>query len=411
MIFCFSLLISCTDRERLNPFDPGNPETGGAPSGVLLSSNHKVVSLCWDPVEINDLLGYVVYRTTDSPIDTIDFQITTGDVCFNDLNTEYDSTYFYSLQTLTKHDSSRRSTPVGITPGPVNIWLTDYYAATVKRMTYDGAHTLGAAELNSPIAVCVDTIYNRAIVADYWDQRLYKLDMDLQILLHSTLSYRPVDLDIDLSSGTIYVLLETDIGIINVIDPTGLLIESISFPRVLSNRSSLIYDNISKSIWVNNFDTVYQYQLQEQDHFITHSAIQGTRAIASDPISGGCWVGGDSGIVKISPNGEIDTVKWSFIPYAIDCDPTNGDCYYTGYDYYSQSWQTGRINGSSPSIDSQILGNEYPDLYGIKVIPGIGSSGFIANQVRTWKLLRFTADGELIGELNDFNNGLDFALE
>ncbi len=402
---------SCSDRERLNPFDPQNPVTKGAPAGLTVTSHRKTVTLNWSPVEVNDLIGYNIYRDLGDGLHELYHTVSAPSVAFSDSDVQYDFNYSYAVQTITTFDISTISEPVVITPGPVNIWITDYYAMIVKRLTYDGAHVLGTLQLDSPIAVAVDTVHNQAIVADYWDQRLFYLDLDLRIQSEIPIDSRPIDLVIDQASGRIHALTQTSQGLIITYDFSGNLIETIPLPQSVSFGNALVYDQVEHSLWITGSDTLLQYRFQGINQYILHTNLQGIEAIAADPIAGGCWVGVDSGIVKISGSGEIDTLKWSFKPFAISVNPNNGDCYYTGYYYESGAWQTGRISSGGIHTDIAILGDEYPDLYGIQVVPSAESSGFITSQVYTWKLLRFDADGILIGELDNFNSGLDFALE
>ena len=413
--FIFTTLLtinwSCSDRERLNPFDPQNPVTNGAPAGLTVTSHRKTVTLNWTPVEVNDLIGYNIYRDLGAGLDELYHTVSAPSVVFFDSDVQYDSIYSYTVQTITTFDISTISEPVVITPGPVNIWITDYYAMMVKRLTYDGTHVLGTLQLSSPIAIVVDTVNNQAIVADYWEQRLYILDLDLRIQSEISIESRPVDLAIDPASGRIHLLTQASQGLIITYDFSGNVIETIPLPLSVSIGKTLVYDQIEHSLWITGSDTLLQYRFQGFDQYILHTNLQGIEAIAIDPITGGCWVGLDSGIIKISGSGEIDTLKWSFKPFGLSVDPNNGDCYYTGYYYESGAWQTGRISSGGIHTDIAILGDEYPDLLEIQVVPTVESSGFIASQVYTWKLLRFDADGMLIGKLDNFNIGLDFALE
>ncbi len=402
---------SCSDRERLNPVDPQNPVTNGAPAGLTVTSHRKTVTLNWNPVEVNNLIGYNIYRTLGSGFPELYHTVSAPSVVFFDSDVQYDSIYSYTVQTITTFDSSTLSEPVVITPGPVNIWIADYYDMTVKRLTYDGIHVLGTTSLTSPIAILVDTVHSQTIVADYWQQRLYFLAMDLQLSSEISLEYPPVALALDNTSGRIYALLQAEYGTIRVYESNGDSSATIPFPQEVSINTAIAYDPVGNSLWITGRNVVYQYRFQGQTGYALQAGLAVSGAIVADPIAGGCWVGVDSGIVKISGNGAIDTLKWSFKPFALSVDPNNGDCYYTGYYYESGTWQTGRISSGGIHSDIAILGDEYPDLYGIQVVPSMESSGFIVSQVYTWKLLRFDAIGRLIGELDNFNSWLDFALE
>ena len=52
----------CSNRERLNPLDPRNPDTLGRPTGLRVTSNRHRVTLSWEFVEHANVLGISVWR-------------------------------------------------------------------------------------------------------------------------------------------------------------------------------------------------------------------------------------------------------------------------------------------------------------------------------------------------------------
>ena len=55
-------ILSCSDREPLNPLDPNNPFTAGKPTGLRLLPIQSTVKIIWNPIDVNDLTFYAVYK-------------------------------------------------------------------------------------------------------------------------------------------------------------------------------------------------------------------------------------------------------------------------------------------------------------------------------------------------------------
>ena len=65
------LLLSCSDREPLNPLDPDNPNTEGKPTGLHLLPIQKAVQIAWDPVDVTGLAHYSVFRENTGETSTL----------------------------------------------------------------------------------------------------------------------------------------------------------------------------------------------------------------------------------------------------------------------------------------------------------------------------------------------------
>ncbi|MDD5766820.1 MAG: hypothetical protein PHW79_11315 [Candidatus Marinimicrobia bacterium] len=44
-------------------------------------------------------------------------------------------------------------------------------------------------------------------------------------------------------------------------------------------------------------------------------------------------------------------------------------------------------------------------------MPGVGAQGFLILDGQNWKLIRFDSSGEKIGEMKDFQDFIDIAIE
>ncbi|MFH1852570.1 MAG: fibronectin type III domain-containing protein [Candidatus Neomarinimicrobiota bacterium] len=403
------ILYGCSERERLNPFDPVNPVTGGAPSGVRIVSDRATVTLSWNPVVVDDLLDYRIFRQSGNSAWVLYDSVAEPTARFSDSAIEYDTTYRYCLQARTSFDLGTVSDTVTIIPGPLNIWIADFYDMAVHRLTYDGRYALGSAQLTSPIAVEYLAAARQAIVADYWNRSLQQLNDSLEIQSEIRLDGNPVALAQDRQTGRFFVLLTGDPGSIVVFSGTGTELQSVNLLDPVSSWHDLAYDPVTNAVWLTaGSDQVLAYRLGDSANPQRRSGIAGVAELEADPVHGGCWVGGDSVLATINADNELSIMRNNFKVYDISVNPVTGDCYYTGYNRETGEWQTGFFSAGAETI---LLGDEYRHLNGIQVLPGSGQQAFIVNQVYSWKLLRFDNQARLIGEREGVNSRLDYAIE
>src|SRR5262245_48336434 len=61
------LTAGCSNRERLNPLDPANTSTRGAPQGFAAIAGDGLVELSWNALQPKDwVLGYRIFRRIES---------------------------------------------------------------------------------------------------------------------------------------------------------------------------------------------------------------------------------------------------------------------------------------------------------------------------------------------------------
>lgn len=405
-------LLSCSDREHANPFDPENSNTKGAPTGVSVISNRDSVILSWNPMDVDDLLYYLVYRTDGQDYITPYDSVNSSENAFLDVNIVFDLRYRYAVQANTIFDKGILSDTVSIIPGPYNFWIADFYGFSVKRVTYDGAHILESDYFTSPIAIEADPKRNQFLIADYWNKCIYIIDKNFTTSSFIDLEDRPVDIAMNSSEGKFYILFLEQNQLATCSIPEE-IIETVTLPFDVSFNTHLTYDSVASNVWIsgNRADSVFQVVLKNSTPVLEiHSGIVSPGKIYADPLSGGCWVTSDSGIVRISDYGVRQIYKRNYYIADLSINSINGDCYYIGYALENGLWETGRIiQGDQEPVE--ILGNEYPYLSRIQVVPGEGAQGFIVAQMGTWRIIRFDSTGNEIGELGSFDTRLDFALE
>jgi len=411
VLICLFLL-SCSDREHANPFDPENPNTRGAPTGVSVISNRDSVILSWNPMDVNDLLYYLVYRMAgEGNLATYD-TVNVSERTFLDTKVVYDTKYSYAVQANTIFNEGILSDTVSIIPGPYNFWIADFYGFSVKRVTYDGAHILESDYFTSPIAIEADPKRNQFLIADYWNKCINIINKNFTISSIIDLEDRPIDIAMNSSEGKFYILFLEQNKLVTY-SISGDKFQTVTLPFDVSFNTHLTYDSVASNVWISGdrADSVFQVVLKNSTPVLKiHTGIVDPGKIYADPLSGGCWVTSDSGIVRISDSGEMKISKSDYFIVDLSINPVNGDCYYIGYTLENGLWETGWI-----ILDDQepveVLGSEYPYLSGIQVVPGEGAQGFMVAQKGTWRIIRFDSTGKEIGELGSFDTRLDFALE
>jgi DNA-binding beta-propeller fold protein YncE len=158
------LAAGCSNRLRNNPFDPGNPDTGGRPPGFVGIAGNKSVLLQWDPVVSDHLAGYELFRQgpSDSGFVLIKPLIPAAQTGFFDSSAANDSTYAYRLRFVLTDGSRGTSSDVLARPGPAQIWVADAASGAITRVTPDGrARVFLLPGLETPSFVGVEPVQGR----------------------------------------------------------------------------------------------------------------------------------------------------------------------------------------------------------------------------------------------------------
>ncbi len=412
LVLLLLFMMGCSDRERLNPFDPQNPNTGGAPTHFSAHSNRDTIFLSWKAMDVDDLSHYLLYRSENGAAFE-DFRIIDPDVnSYSDVEIDYDVNYRYAVQAHTESEQGMLSDTLQVTPGAFNFWITDYYDFSIKRMSYDGSHFLGHLDIPTPIAIEAGLGNQAFYVADYWSSAIHEVNRQMQIVRTFELPDQPVDISLDLSTSTLYVLTlgMNQILQLRLVDGA---ITSIDLDINISFQGNLAFDVLRRDVWVMDafLDTVVQVDLSDNQPVLRYvGSLPLAENIYADPITGGVWLPSHDGVIRLTPNAQADTLLTGYSIADLSLNSYTGDCYYVGYRHSDLVWETGRIERGSLEVH-QILGEEYNYLNHIQVIPGLDPQGFLVMQLGTWRIMRFDGQGSLIGERDGFNGRLDIALE
>lgn len=135
-------LAGCSQRERANPFDPVNPQTGGRPSGFRAVAGYGDVRLSWDPKPGVGIDGFQLHRrlSTDSLWRPLGGLLAPGDSRFLDSGLPNGRRVRYRLDYVIGGRPTGRPAEDEATPGPLRPWVADAGAGALVRLSPDGRH-------------------------------------------------------------------------------------------------------------------------------------------------------------------------------------------------------------------------------------------------------------------------------
>ena len=337
------VMFNCSERKRLNPLDPANPETHGRVSGVSVVSYKNKVYLSWYPVFNSSVTEYKIYRSTNSPDRFVNVGTVGTDSCrFTDIDVNFDTLYFYSVTACTETYETPFSDSLSITPGPVCFWIADRYNGLVTRLSYDISHRFFISTyLPGPVDVSADPLNSKCYVIDR-SGFLTCFAGDGNILLfESGLSF-PEKVSFDYFNNKIWIV-ENRGTALSCFDTTGAKlykfdnfrnISSVKWSSdppgcwVADSSQSMIFFvtqsgidtfstqiNLSKPVFITKpvkEDYVYVTSGNMLYKFKIDGTLMFNRDLLSTPVfvtcddtSGACWVAlKNGGIKKISSTGE-----------------------------------------------------------------------------------------------------------
>ncbi len=261
-----TLLISCADRNRENPLDPQNPQTGGRPTGINVLSRLDSVFLKWNTINLADITGYRVFRKISTEEDFMQVAVVSPDEnSYIDTNLTFEVTYQYQISVFGKDFESQRSDIVEITPGPTFYWVADNSKGELVKLTHDAQHEM-----------------------------------------HRTANFfNIIDIDVNRATGDVWVVdflnrFSSDIVKISSAGQFLLLVESIKAPI------NLAVNSIENSVWVADSLKNEIVKLDSLGQAIfTNKELSNPFMLAVDSKSGACWVADDdeNKVIRISKDG------------------------------------------------------------------------------------------------------------
>ncbi len=287
------LFAGCSRRERANPFDPLNPSTSGRPPGfVALGGDHKV-TLRWQPVQGNTLIGFQLFRRgpRESFYSAVTGVLGTGTTSFRDSGLVNGVDYSYRLYFvflaglgsppaedvagtgpavpwLVEGDGSdlvqvtpdnRRvvarlggyggTTDLAVNPATGDVWVADEGLGRVVVYQPGSGVTVSIPGLILPLAVAVDPFDGTGRVCDAGNNLVYHFrPAGDQMSPPIAALNRPIDVTVDPQDGSVWVC-ELGAGRVGRYDQAGQPIWS----QPVADPSRVAVDSTMREGWVTSY--------------------------------------------------------------------------------------------------------------------------------------------------------------
>ncbi|HTR97896.1 MAG TPA: hypothetical protein VMH61_08345 [Candidatus Acidoferrales bacterium] len=412
LLALLAALAGCSERDRANPLDPANPQTGGRPAGFTALADFDVVRLSWTAQPGLSIDGFRVLRF--APGDTAWQAITavlppsTGGVL--DLAVANGRLYQYRLYYVIRGALGSQPAADHATPGPARPWVADDGSGELVRLTADGRHVLASFDDAGDVqSVGVDPGTGEVWTSAAYDgvvsvrtpdglQPVIMQGLDSPFTLaitpfdHSAWICQSVSLAHRDPSGTAGVPAAIGPPTEPFDTPSGVAIDPRDFSiwvcenggarlrhfardgspvstgfEPLPSRAAV--DSVTREVWVTSFERGVVLRLGQNAAVIDSSlAASGPIGLAVDPYRGRVWVADAVGNRVIALDPATDHVLFTVngIAGAVDVsvDRATGD-----------AWVVARSAQSIVHLDSngkvlETLGG-FSDPVGISVDPGL----------------------------------------
>lgn len=243
-------LVSCSRRERANPFDPANPDTRGRPAGFVAQAGNGLVVLRWRNPGAIDLAGYRVQRRLAGQTDyaTLVELLPATATSFGDFGLLNGVRHEYRLAYVFAEGVAPVAAEDFATPGPLRPWITDVGAGELLELTADGRHVLAVDRgFVSPAHLAVDGATGDVWVGDSYTGDVTVLNTSGQRRVITSL-LRPAGLAIDPLDHSLWVCDEHFDEVAHFL-PSG---EAAAPPRIgpLELPLDVAVDPVANLVWV-----------------------------------------------------------------------------------------------------------------------------------------------------------------
>lgn len=404
LIACAALAAGCSDRPRLNPLDPGNPSTGGRPTGFVALADDGAVTLQWTPAG-GDVAGYLISRrdAPDSAYRTL------GSLNSPRLGTLLDTglpngvPVGYRLQY--RFTDGRLSQPAEdlATPGPLRVWITDYSAPSLLRITPDARHVADRsfALFRGPTDVDVDARTGFVWACDPYYSRVVIHNPGSLIPVVVPGLVEPVAVAVDPATGHGWIC-DLQQGSLQRFDPADLDVAQAGVGG-LADPLSVAVDPVDGSVWVCENTGASVRRFTRDGALLGASPVPQPSRVAVDSLTRSAWVTSfnQRRVVRISSDGVVrDTISGFSGPIGIAVDSRRGTIWvadsFAGRLYaYDRFGDPVRVVNGLTEVREIAVDRANGDVW--VTLPGPG------------QVVRLSAAGAILARLTGFGQPIDIA--
>jgi streptogramin lyase len=326
-------LAGCSDRQRSNPFDPRNPNTGGAPSGFVAIAGDGRVDLRWDPSAARGLAGFLLYRKTalDTAYSPLSSVLSPTTFRYADVGLLNGLEHRYRLYFVFDDGGMRGPAAEDVaTPGRARPWVADGSRGHLYRLTPDGrriADDFGG--FVAPAGVGIDSVTGHVWVSDAIGGRVAMIEPENRVTVSIPGLVTPSSMAVDPLTRVTWVCDEGGDKLYAFDpagDPVGAAIEPLSLPLgvaidptdrsvvvceragsrlrryaadqtllstfTVDRPSRVAIDSVTRRVWVTSFEGHSLIRVAPSLTLVelTVPGFQGPIGVTVDPQRGLIWV-------------------------------------------------------------------------------------------------------------------------
>ena len=394
LTFAILFLFNCSERERLNPLDPHNPNTHGAPQNVRIFSDRQEALLSWNSMDVNSILQYYIFKSEADSTNLVKYDSVSANVTqFRDTSIQYDSQYYYSIQAVTETDTSRKSKIVSLTPGRYNFLLADFYDHRILELSYDGNYIIRV--YNNISSTGIEIVDDQIFFIDMWGKNLQTIHDGSSVILAS-LGAEPIELITNRSENRFYIGCRDTDELITV-SVRGDIISRQKMNFDINFSTHMAYDSVYQNIWITSRDSneIYLYSLNQDSTQLVSDEIDSPNEIEIDEL-GRAWIASAEGIIRIDPDLGMTRFFEDYYIYDIARN-SEGDVYYSGVD--NETSEIGVIyNPVHSQMQDVIFRDKYNYIVSLTSIPEKTGTGLLLINAWTGEVYRINSDGNQIGD-------------
>jgi DNA-binding beta-propeller fold protein YncE len=329
-LLALTLACGCSTREHSNPFDPGNPNTGGRPAGFVALAGLSRVDLQWQPSSSTGLLGFRVYRLFegDTGYVAISSLLPPSATQFSDFGVLNGVDHHYRLYFVFDRGLSSPAEDVA-TPGPLQPWIADAGSDALVRLSADGRHIVQRLRF-APGAGTTDVAVD-PIAGVLWSCQTFAGTMAVlrpgdpaPVPIVSGLS-QPTSLALDLVGHTAWITDE-GAGVVDHFTPLGGVAAPAQLP-FLDHPLDAAVDRSNGAIWVCERDGNRVRRFLADGTPDWAASLAAPSRVALDSVGSQGWVTSfENGlVVRFASNGApLDTITAFEGPIGIAVDSRRG---------------------------------------------------------------------------------------
>lgn len=405
------LLANCSDRDRSNPLDPKNPETEGRPVGVRIYSEFNRIYLNWNVIRLNNLAGYNIYRKT-----ALDTAFIHRARCepesweYIDYDVKYETQYTYQITAVGEDFESPPSDSVSIVPGPTIIWATDADNQRIIKISHDGIHTIrNSSVVGFPWDIELTGRGDSYWYSDLFYGNIYRVqDSELDRYVSNTGYPDPVDIEFDYRRNVLWGANEN--GSIIRISPVMVdSMQEIEDVEIISPASVSVSD-VDGDCWVADpgSEQVYRIDASGQLIKVLQEKFNNPTDIVYNDGDHTVWVADSSRVLHLSFEGDyFDEIAFSFVNATkLSVNPESGDIWVIDHGAQVGDAKILRFDAQR-NLMTEVTGFTAP----LNLTVNLYDNGCIVVDSGAGKIVRLTADGEIIGESDGYYYPYGLAIE